>query len=56
MATAVGEGMKVEAPLHVEVKDDVEANGVHEPMVDPRVAKKLGRKVDLRLLPMLSLV
>ena len=55
MATPADAGMKVEAALHVEVSKDVEAKGVPEP-VDARVAKKLGRKIDWRLLPMLSLV
>lgn len=56
MATPADEGMKVEAALHVEVSEDVEAKAVREPTVDARVAKKLGRKIDWRLLPMLSLV
>lgn len=55
MATPADEGMKVEAGLHVELSEDIEAKGVPEP-VDVRVAKKLGRKIDWRLLPMLSLV
>lgn len=56
MATPADEGMKVEAALHVEVSEDVEAKAVRETVVDARLAKKLGRKIDWRLLPMLSLV
>lgn len=54
MATPADEGMKVETALHFEVSEDVEAKG--ESVIDPQVAKKLGRKIDWRLIPMLSLV
>ena len=53
MATPLEEAPKLEAALHVEVQEDVKD---HEPAVSTVAAKKLGRKIDWRLLPMLSLV
>lgn len=50
MATPLDEGMKVEAVLRVEVNEDVESKAVRELVVDARVAKKLDRKIDWRLL------
>jgi hypothetical protein len=59
MATPPEEGLKVESVSHIEIHDvepqtDIEQKG--ESSIDPRVLKRLGRKIDFRIIPILSLV
>jgi hypothetical protein len=60
MATPVEQGLKVEESVsHIEIQDvdpqnDVEQKG--DSSIDPRVLKKLGRKIDFRVIPILSMV